>query len=353
MKDAGTEEDCHRIGFFLVPEFSMIAFASAVEPLRLANRVSGRVLYRWESYSLDGRPVIASNGVPVAVDGALADAEALPTVILCSGVNAHRHGDRALIAKLRRLASHGAAIGAVCTGSHILARAGLLDGHRCTIHWENMGSFVEEFPQIGVTSELFEIDRNRFTCAGGTAALDMMLHIIARQMGHDAAALVADQLVHHRIRDGHERQRMELRCRLGVSHPKLLAVISRMEECLEEPMTCGELAGAVGLSTRQLERLFRKYLNRAPTRYYLGLRLNRARFLLLQTSLPILGVALACGFVSASHFSKSYREYFHRTPSQERRAIRELANTDLPPSLATLSGGVDQNAAPTALSKRG
>lgn len=352
MMDASTENATHRIGFFLVPEFSFIALASAVEPLRLANRVSGHNLYSWRTYSVDGEPVQASNGVSIPTDGAVADVGALPTVIVCGGVDVHRHTDKALIGRLRRLASHGATVGALCTGSHVLARAGLLDGYRCTIHWENLGSFAEEFPEIDVTSELFEIDRNRFTCAGGTAALDMMLHIIAVQMGHDTAALVADQLIHHRIRDGHERQRMELRSRLGVSHPKLLAVISHMEDSLEEPKSCTELASNVGLSTRQLERLFRKYLDRAPTRYYLGLRLNRARFLLLQTSLPILSVALACGFISASHFSKSYREYFGRTPSQERRAVREPANSDLPLGLVDQPSG-DQNAAPTALSSRG
>lgn len=348
--EAGTENATHRIGFFLVPEFSFIALASAVEPLRLANRVSGRTLYSWRTCSIDGRPVQASNGVSIPTDSAIADAGALPMVIVCGGVNVQQHTDKALIGRLRRLASHGATVGAVCTGSHVLARAGLLDGYRCTIHWENLGSFTEEFPELEVTSELFEIDRNRFTCAGGTAALDMMLHIIARQMGHDTAALVADQLIHHRIRDGHERQRMELRSRLGVSHPKLLAVISHMEESLEEPKSCGQLASAVGLSTRQLERLFRQYLDRAPTRYYLGLRLNRARFLLLQTSLPILTVALACGFVSASHFSKSYRETFGRTPSQERRATRQPATSDLAMGFADQP---DQKAAPTALSSLG
>jgi transcriptional regulator GlxA family with amidase domain len=325
---AAAEEATHRIGFFLVPDLSMIAFASAVEALRLANRMSGRRLYSWTCHSADGGPVVASNGVPIGVEGSFAEARSLPMVIVCSGVDVQRHVDKALLSKLRWLACHGAGIGAVCTGTYVLAKAGLLDGYRCTIHWENLSGFAEQFPEIDITAELFEFDRNRFTCAGGTAALDMMLHMIAIQAGYDLAALVADVMIHHRIRDGDERQRMELRSRLGVSHPKLLAVISHMEDSLEEPKSCKDLARNVGLSTRQLERLFRKYLNDAPTRYYLGLRLNRARFLLLQTSMPILDVALACGFVSASHFSKTYREFFGRTPSQERRAFLIAANTD-------------------------
>jgi len=308
------------IGFFLVPEFSMIAFASAVEPLRLVNRVSEDTLYTGSTYSLDGQPVTASNGIPVIVDGTIAEAEKLDIVFVCSGIHAHKYCDKGLLTRLRRMASHGTDIGALCTGTHILAKAGLLEESRCTIHWENLTAFTEEFPDIDVTSELFEIDRNRYTCAGGTAAVDLMLNLIALQVGSNVAATVADEMIHHRIRDGHEAQRMELRSRLGVAHPKLLAVIQLMEENLEETLSCADLAASVGLSTRQLERLFRKYLKSAPTRYYVELRLKRARFLLRQTSLPILSVALAAGFVSASHFSKCYREHFNRTPSEERRA---------------------------------
>ena len=147
--------------------------------------------------------------------------------------------------------------------------------------------------------------------------------MIARHKGQEVAARVTDQLIHHRMRDAHERQRMELRARLGVAHPKLIGVVGEMERCIEQPLSCADLAAGVGLSTRQLERLFSRYIGQAPTRYYLGLRLERARHLLLQTSMPVLSVGLACGFVSASHFSKCYSEHFARTPSQERRGPRE------------------------------
>ncbi len=314
-------EDTTRIGFIPVPDFSMIAFAAAVEPLRLADRETGEPIFSCFSYSLDGRPVTASNGMPVAVDGSIKDAKGLHAVFVCSGIDVHKHADKELLTRLRHFASHGTDVGAICTASHILAKAGLLDEHRCTIHWENFAAFTEEFPDVDVTSELYEIDRNRYTCAGGTAALDMMLHLVALKAGADVAARVADQMIYHRIRDSHEGQRMELRARLGVAHPKLLAVIAAMEDNIEEPISCAELAASVGLSTRQLERLFRRYLDCAPTRYYLELRLKRARFLLRQTSLPVLGVALASGFVSASHFSKCYREHFDHTPSAERRAV--------------------------------
>ncbi len=307
-----------RIAFFLVPNFSMIAFTAALEPLRVANRTSERTLYEWRLYSADGDPVKASNGIVLHPDGKLQAAADYGTLILCSGIDAHLYRDRTVFAMLRRFDRQGMDIGAICTGSHVLARAGLLDGHRCTIHWENLASFAEEFPEIETTAELFEVDRNRFTCSGGTASLDMMLNLIALQHGHELAAAVSDQFIHERIRDRHDHQRMSLPARLGIRHPKLIAVIQAMEENLEEPLSRGELAASADLSSRQLERLFRKYLNRSPARYYVELRLNRARLLLLQTNMSIIDVALACGFVSPSHFSKCYRDFFGKTPRRER-----------------------------------
>jgi AraC family transcriptional regulator, glycine betaine-responsive activator len=307
-----------KIAFLLVPNFSMIAFTSAVEPLRIANRASGQPLYSWHLFSPDGGPVTASNGIVLHPEGAMEKTAGFGTLILCSGVQGHLQGTKPLLAWLRRMDRQGADLGALCTASHILARAGLLDGYRCTVHWENLAGLMEDFPELDVTSELFEIDRNRFTCAGGTAALDMMLNLITLQHGHELAAAVSDQFMHERIRDRHDQQRMALPARLGVRHPKLIAVIKLMEQNLEEPLTRGELAASAGLSSRQLERLFRKYLNRSPARYYVELRLNRARLLLLQTNMSVIDVALACGFVSASHFSKCYRDFFGKTPRRER-----------------------------------
>ena len=307
-----------RFAFVLVPRFSLIAFTSAIEPLRLANRVTGEALYEWSLFSIDGGPVTASNGIVFHPDGDLDAASSYATIFVCSGLEVHRVDSKPLFSWLRRMDRKGADIGALCTASLILARAGLMDGHRCTIHWENLAGFIEEFPEIEATSELFEIDRNRFSCSGGTAAIDMMLNVIAMQHGHEIAASVADQFMHERIRDRHDHQRMSLPARLGVRHPKLLTVIELMQGHLEEPLSRGDLAKSTGLSTRQLERLFRKYLNRSPARYYLELRLNKARLLLLQTNMSVIDVALACGFVSASHFSKCYRDFFGRTPRKER-----------------------------------
>jgi len=307
------------VGFLLIPNFSMLAFASAIEPLRAANRMSGETLFSWVIASPDGQQSYASNQVRTEVDG---DWEVLVDcriVFVCAGLDVKAQSDKTTLNILRRLDRNGAVIGAICTGTYMMAAAGLLDDRRCTIHWENIDGLAEEFPLLEITNELFEIDDTRITCSGGTASLDMILYLIGQVHGQTLAAQVSDQFIHDRIRDPSDRQRMELRSRLGVSHPKLLAVVDYMEQGLEEPLSQTALAQKANLSTRQLERLFRKYLSTTPTRYYLNLRLARARQLLRQTSMSILSIALACGFVSASHFSKCYREVYGRTPRAERQ----------------------------------
>jgi transcriptional regulator GlxA family with amidase domain len=209
-------------------------------------------------------------------------------------------------------------MGAVCTGAHVLAKAGLLDGKRCTIHWENQAAFAEEFPETELSNLLYCTDGDVFTCAGGTAAADMMLQLISEDHGGDLAALVADAMIHTQVRSDHDEQRLSVPARIGVRHPKLVTIIQTMEQNTEEPISPSELARNVNMSTRQLERLFRRYLNRSPKRYYMELRLEKARNLLLQTDMSVINVALACGFTSPSHFSKCYRNHFHRTPYRER-----------------------------------
>lgn len=306
------------IGFVPCKGFSMIAFSSALEPLRVANRIAGKELYRWHLASQDGKAVRGANSIPIGVSGDLKSIESVETVFVCTGIDVQSTETSILLPWLRRMATTRMNIGAICTGAHVLAKAGLLDGYRCTIHWENLAAFTEVFPDIEVTTELFEIDRKRVTCSGGTAAIDLMLNMITTHHGYEIAAKVADQFMHERIRDQRDQQRVALPARIGVRHPKLLSAIKAMEDNLEEPLGRQELAELANLSTRQLERLFRKYLKRSPARYYLELRLNKSRLLLLQTAMPVIDVALACGFVSASHFSKCYRDFYGKTPRQER-----------------------------------
>jgi AraC family transcriptional regulator, glycine betaine-responsive activator len=306
------------VALVLVPEFTMMPVTSAIEPLRLANRLANKQLYKWTLHSIDGQPVAASNGILTMTNGDLEGVPPDAAVIVCGGLNIQHHTDKRLLAWLRKISRKGVDIGAVCTGAHVLAEAGLLDGYRCTIHWENLPGFTEAFPDIDVTGGLFEIDEDRFTSAGGTTALDMMLSLITTQHGPDMAAQVAETILHSPIRHHSENQRLSLPARIGARHPKLVAIIEKMEENLEDPLSPSLLAKQAGLSTRQLERLFRRYLDRSPKRYYLELRLKKARSLLLQTDMSVINVALACGFSSPSHFSKCYRAYYGRTPYRER-----------------------------------
>jgi transcriptional regulator GlxA family with amidase domain len=316
------------VALILMPEFTMMPVTSAIEPLRIANRLSEKTFYKWSMHSVDGKPVAASNGILAMVEGDLATVPEQATVIVCGGLNVQRHADKRLAAWLRKVARRGNDIGAVCTGAHLLAEAGLLDGYRCTIHWENLPGFSEAFPELEATGGLFEIDRDRFTSAGGTTALDMMLTLIASQHGPELASAVAEGILHSPIRHHSEHQRMSLPARIGARHPKLVSIIEEMEKNLEEPLSPSVLARQSGLSTRQLERLFRRYLDRSPKRYYLELRLKRARSLLLQTDMSVINVALACGFSSPSHFSKCYRAFYGRTPYRERGipVIQQAAN---------------------------
>lgn len=307
-----------KVVFLLLDKFTLSAFSGAIEPLRLANRMAGATLYEWQLASETGGTVSASCGLSIGTDAGLIEVPRDGKIFVCSGLDVKAAATRPILSWLRREARRGLGMGAVCTGAQVLAAAGLLDGRRCTIHWENRDSFEEDFPDIELTQNVYVIDGNRYTAAGGTASTDLMLRLIARSHGTDLANLVADQLVHTAPRSDKDEQRLSIPTRIGVRHPKLASVIQRMESHIEEPVSPALLAQDVGMSTRQLERLFRRYLNRSPKRYYMELRLRKARNLLLQTDMSVINVALACGFASPSHFSKCYRALYKTTPYRER-----------------------------------
>ena len=329
MPEESSTTKVRRFGFLLVADFSLIAFSSAFDALRMANRMREQKIYEWQVLTYDGQPISSSSGLTITPDGDVASAPDLDILFVCAGDKVHLAADKPLLSWLRKLAHKKVALGAMCTGSYLLARAGLLDGYRCTIHWENMASMREEFPNAIVSQELFEIDRGRYTCSGGTAPLDMMLNIISRHHGAQLAVAISEEFICERIRGRHDRQRVPLRLHLGTSQPKLMEAVALMEANLEEPMSLDELAQHVRLSRRQLERLFQKYLSCVPTRYYLELRLAKARQLLLQTSMSIVDVAFASGFVSAPHFSKCYRDFYGIPPRDERRQRRPVEPGDL------------------------
>jgi len=307
-----------RIGFFLPDTFAMLPFIAAVEPLRAANRYSGKDLYSWHFYGSSSESALCNNGIRVPVDASLEQANNLSRIILCGPHDPHIDRLEETIAPLRRLASEGTKLGAVDTGSFLLARANLIKDLRCTLHWENLPGFREEFPSIDVSSELFEIDGNLFTCAGGAAALDMMLSLVREDHGSELARRVTELFVHSSIRASDEPQRMDVQHRHGVYHKGMVDCIELMEANVEQPLTTQELAECIGISKRQLERLFRAHLLTTPTHYYQGLRLKESKRLLEQTTLSIVEIAVACGFLSAGHFAKRFRLQYGSTPREAR-----------------------------------
>lgn len=307
-----------RFVFVLLDNFSLLSFASALECLRIANRMAGKTLYAWEIQTEGGRNVSCSAGTTFASDNILGELNREDVVLICGGLDIQKATTKPLLNWIRREARRGLAIGGLCTAAHVLAEAGLLDGKRATIHWENHDSFAEEFEEVKLTKSVFTIDGQRMTTAGGTSSIDLMLKLVANRQGEDLANAVADQLIYSSIRTDQDTQRLSVPTRIGVRHPKLSQVIHMMEQNIEEPISPATLAQDVGMSTRQLERLFRRYLNRSPKRYYMELRLQKARNLLMQTDMSVINVALACGFSSPSHFSKCYRAQYNTTPYRER-----------------------------------
>ncbi len=315
-----------RFVFLLLDRFTMLSFAGAIEPLRIANRVAGHTIYTWILAGDGGVSATCSNGASFALDIGLDEIDREDTVLVCGGIDVQRASTKPVISWLRREARRGITIGGLCTGAYTVAKAGLLDGRKATIHWENQDGFLEEFEEVKLTKSIFVIDGNRLSTAGGTASLDMMLKIIAADHGADLANTVADQLIYSTIRTDQDTQRLSIPTRIGVRHPKLSQVIQMMEGNIEDPMSPADLAEEVGMSTRQLERLFSRYLNRSPKRYYMELRLQKARNLLMQTDMSVINVALACGFASPSHFSKCYRAHYNTTPYRERGTQSAIAS---------------------------
>ena len=315
--------------FVLMDKFTLLSFASALESLRIANRVSGRELYCWSITGEGGHAVICSAGTVFQLDSDLPVLSHNDTVIICGGIDIKNTTTQSLLNWVRRESRKGVRLGGLCTATYTLAKAGLLNSKKATIHWENQDSFHEEFQDIELTKSVFVIDGNRMTTAGGTSSIDLMLKIIADEHGEDLANSVADQLIYSSIRTDQDTQRLSVPTRIGVRHPKLSQVIQMMEVNIEEPMSPSLLAMEVGMSTRQLERLFRRYLNKSPKRYYMGLRLQKARNLLMQTDMSVINVALACGFMSPSHFSKCYRAHYDITPYRERGSHSTIKKVDL------------------------
>jgi len=268
------------IGFLMLPEYTLSTFANAVAVLRMANRQSGRELYRWSTLTLYGQPVSSSSNIELVFDGTVDTVAPIDIFMVCGGYSIEKHCTTELLSTLRAFAKEKVPLGALCTGTFALAAAGLLEGYRCTIHWENLPSLREKFPRLLISSSLFVIDRDRYTCSGGISSIDLMLNLVSKIHGHALVQEISEQFTCERVRTEEDVQRMPLRYLVGANQPKLVDAVALMEANIEEPLSLDDVAAYVGISRRQLERLFDKYLHCAPSRYYLELRLYRARLLL-------------------------------------------------------------------------
>jgi transcriptional regulator GlxA family with amidase domain len=314
-----------KFAFLTLPRYSLIALSNAVETLRMANIVTGQTVYEWSIVSLDGQATPASNGLQLFPTMPLDQVGVVDILFVCGGVDVQDAVSPKMLAALKRLAERRVPLGALCTGGYALAKAGLLDKYRATIHWENLSALREEFPRIQLSDQLFTIDRDRYTCSGGVAPLDLMLHLVETKLGPQVSQLISEQFIVDRVRNDRDRQYVPLRAQVGVSHESLIKVAQLMEDNIEKPLSLDEIAAATGLSRRQIERLFKRHLNCVPKRYYLQMRLRRARELLLQTSMPIIDITTACGFQSPPHFSRCYRAQFGCPPSAERQTRHDKA----------------------------
>lgn len=308
--------------FALVKDFTHMAFACAVDPLRIANLISGKPLYRWSYASLDGATASSSDGTKIEVQYAFKELPACDRLFVLSGIGMQSKDHTVLLQALRRIDRLSKTrIGALCSGSWVLALGGFLNGREASIHWEYHDSFMEQFPEVKLLRNVFVADGKYPTASGGTATADLMLHLIAKDHGQDLSVAVADQMVYNAVREATAVQRVSLQSRNGMRNPHLAAAIARMASAIETPVSPTTIAKDIGISTRQLERLFGKYLNASPKKYYRDMRLEKARHLLVQTEMSVMDVAIACGFESAAHFSRVYRTAFGCTPMMQRRHL--------------------------------
>lgn len=307
-----------RIGLLILPQFSMMALAGASEPLRAANRLADKTLYEWSLLSESGGMVRSSSDFEIQTLP-IDEAPEIDRVFVLASLDIENQKPPKMLRFLQRLASQGKTVGALSTGTFILARAGLLEGRRCTLHWESINQFSEEFPGIEVTRELYINHGNRWTCAGGTAAIDLMLAQISVDFGNQLAANVAEQFLHARIRAPDEHQRMSIQWRFGVHDRRLTAAIAFMESNFEKVVSIEDISERCNVSQRQLERLWHQHFGATPQKFYLELRLHEARRLLRESSQSIASIAYSCGFVSASHLGSAYRRLWGCTPGEERR----------------------------------
>jgi AraC family carnitine catabolism transcriptional activator len=305
------------ISFLVGNGFSMLGLLSAVEPLRAANQFQPGS-FSWDFITPDGKPVTASNKMKIYPESGNYSGVKPYAVFVCTGFNPEKSASPDILKWLKKQAADNINMGGIDTGSVILAKAGLLKGCRATVHWEHFESFREDFIQVDVTDSLYEIDKNRFTCSGGTASIDMMLSIISKLLGHELAIQISDQFMLEKIRFHDDPQRMDPGIRYKIKNSALIEAVKVMEENLEIPLSIQDVAKNAAVSLRHLSRLFKDELSTTPSSFYLSLRLEMARRLVLQTDMTMAEVSSACGFSSSGYFSKVYKSKFGLSPGQDK-----------------------------------
>jgi AraC family transcriptional regulator, carnitine catabolism transcriptional activator len=312
----------YRIGFLLLPDFSQFGLLAAVQPLFLANWRAQRTLFSWLALSADGLAVRASNGTSVAVDAALGSRQQLQTLLVMASFDPKQHaGETRLRSALRRVAGAGVEIGGIETGSELVAAAGLLDGRSAAVHWENHDGFSERYPQVAARKQLYHAEPGRLTCAGGTAVIDMMLYLVARECGKALAEEVAREMLMGPPRPPTRRQLTEPAPEGLTPNALVRAAAALMRRNLDEPLSIEDIARRLKVSPRHLRRQFRQFTATTAAHHYMTLRLSRAHNLLEQTDLSVTEIAVTCGFRSLEHFSRVYRTAFGCAPSADRRQI--------------------------------
>jgi transcriptional regulator GlxA family with amidase domain len=314
------------LGFVLIPGFSLLTLSSAIDAFRLANDQSRVPVFSYKTISIRGKSVSSNDGITVTVDADISDCEGLDIIFLISSLNVVEFYDQEFVRWLRGKARLGIAIAPLGSATVLAARAGILDGFRCSTHWQLYEQFLERFPKVNLTRDLYCIDRTRLTCAGGLSALDLGLTIVSQLVKGDVASEVAEIAVLTRIRNPAESQRMAIPWRYGVHDKRIARAIMLMEENVEEPLSLQEIAGPVGLSVRQLERLFCKLMHRGPLNIYREIRLKHSRDMLIHTTERITTIAVRCGFADSAHFGRQFKEFFGDTPANVRSQYARITS---------------------------
>ena len=264
-------------------------------------------------------PVTCSNGVVISPDAELEHVQKNATIFVCSGVEPMFTADKQVINWIRKQHRMGSKFGGICTGAYALARAGIIGPSKFTLHWENQPGFIETFPELLPTQSLFEIEENLITCGGGSAATDMMLHLIEESLGREVAIVVADMCIHKRASGQKAPQKSSLSVALGSRNLHLISAIQVMTETVEEPLPLVKMCEILKISRRQLERLFKRYTQQSPIQFYYSLRLEKAHALLNETNMSITEIATATGFNSVSHLSRQFKAKYNISPTSFRK----------------------------------